>query len=106
MRRPRRHGNRYHDNGPLPECPVCHKPVRDLKTSIQHKLTNTPAHFDCIIKDIQKTETLEASEKLCYLGRGTFGILSFRNASSPLRFIIRKRIKYEEKEQSLDWPRP
>jgi hypothetical protein len=106
MRKRRRHdrgGNRNFRNSSLPQCPICQKPIRDLNTSVQYRVTKTPAHFDCILKEIQQTEQLEANEKLCYLGRGSFGILSFRNASSPIRFLIRKRIQYEDRDQSIEW---
>ena len=69
-----------------------------MRTAIQYKETNTPAHFDCIVKEIKETEPLSNNERLCYLGRGSFGILTFRAASSPIRFLIRKRIQYENRE--------
>jgi len=105
MSRSRRSGrgkSRPYGNRPAPQCPLCHKPVRDVKTSVRHNVTNAPAHFDCIIAEIAKTEPLGPDEKLCYLGRGSFGILSFRDASRPLRFLIRKRIQYESAETRLE----
>lgn len=91
------------ESAALPQCPLCNKPIRDNRATIIYRVTKTPAHFDCILKDIQGMEKLDANEKLCYLGKGSFGILSFRNTASPVRFIIRKRIQYEDQERSVDY---
>jgi hypothetical protein len=77
-------------------CPVCNKKIEIKETAINHKEKNLPSHFDCIIKEIASTENLSDNEEICYLGKGSFGILNFRNYSSNhTRFIIRKRIQYE-----------
>jgi hypothetical protein len=77
--------------------------MRDQATAVIYKQTKTAGHFDCILNDILKTEELKPNESICYLGRGSFGILSFRNSSGPLRFLIRKRIQYEDREEFLEW---
>jgi len=46
------------------------------------------------------------NEKVCYLGKGCFGIVQFRPNSSPLRFIIRQRIQYEENDAVPQWRKP
>ena len=84
-------------------CPICHKPLRDLFTAIAYKLNEKPAHFDCILKQIKKNEELLNNEKICYLGNGSFGIIAFRNPSSPIKFLIRKRIQYEEADANPGW---
>ncbi len=81
-------------------CPVCNKNIENLEISINHKEFNSLAHFDCVIKEISKDEELAENEEIHYLGKGSFGILNFRNYSSNhTRFIIRKRIQYEIKER-------
>jgi len=84
-------------------CPVCHKPVRDLFTAIAYNLNEKPAHFDCILKQLKKNEELLNNEKVYYLGNGSFGIIAFRNPSSPIKFLIRKRIQYEKVDESPKW---
>jgi hypothetical protein len=77
-------------------CPVCNKKIKDINLAVTHREKYIPAHFDCIIKEIASNESLAENEEVYYLGKGSFGILNFRNYSSNhTRFIIRKRIQYE-----------
>lgn len=85
------------------KCPICHKSVHEFFTAISYKESNNPAHFDCIIKEIKNKEELSSNEKICYLGNGSFGIITFRNPSSPIKFLIRKRIQYENMEETPHW---
>jgi hypothetical protein len=86
-----------------PECPVCKKPVREISSAIAFKPTNEPAHIECVINEIKKTEPLEPNERICYLGKGSFGIITSRNPASPLKFLIKKRIQYEASNVPLEW---
>ncbi len=97
-RRARRYGRkREEQRTDYPQCPLCEKPIRSLNTAITHKASQQPAHFDCVIGELRKIENLNPEERICYLGRGTFGVIATRNTSSPSRFLIKKRIQYEEK---------
>jgi hypothetical protein len=55
------------------------------------------------MRELRDTNEMAPQEKICYLGGGTFGILEFRPAGGPTRFVIRKRIPYEEKETPPEW---
>jgi hypothetical protein len=90
----------------FPDCPVCGKPVRDLASALTHRLARTPAHFDCIMRELRDSNECTAQERICYLGGGAFGILEFRSGSGQSRFVIKKRIQYEEKELPQDWKKP
>ncbi len=56
--------------------------------------------------ELRETNEIAPQEKLCYLGRGCFGILEFRPPGGPSRFVIKRRIQYEEKEAPQDWKKP
>ena len=84
-------------------CPVCEKAVRDLSSAITHRGTGQPAHFDCILRLLREENPLAENEKICYLGKGSFGIVQFRGNATPMRFLIRKRIQYEELDATPDW---
>jgi hypothetical protein len=90
----------------FPDCPVCGKPVRELASALTHRVSRVPAHFDCVVRELRDSNEINPQEKLCYLGGGTFGILEFRPAGGPSRFVIKKRIPYEEKEAPQDWKKP
>jgi hypothetical protein len=87
----------------FPDCPICSAAVRELSSALTHRATGQPAHFDCILKELRESNELLPQEKLCYLGGGSFGILEMRPPGAPGRFVVRKRIQYEEKETRHDW---
>ncbi len=89
----------------LPFCPLCQKPIHDLYSAITHRDSGQPAHFDCILQNLRESNDLLPSEKLCYLGGGSFGIIQLRGSQGPLRFFIRKRIQYEPGESIPEWRR-
>jgi len=84
-------------------CPVCGKAVRELASAITHRDTGQPAHFDCILKLLREEHALGENEKICYLGKGSFGIVQFRANSGPMRFFIRQRIQYEDLDSVPEW---
>jgi hypothetical protein len=90
----------------LPDCPVCGKQVRELASALTHRVARQPAHFDCVIRELRDSNEIAPQEKICYLGAGSFGILEFRPPGGPARFVIRKRIQYEEKETPQEWKKP
>jgi hypothetical protein len=104
-RRRRRKSHRPTVAVDLPLCPICQKAVRELHAAISHRETGQPAHFDCILQLLRDTNDLQDSEKICYLGKGSFGIVQFRQNAGPMRFLIRKRIQYEQTEGFPAWRR-
>ncbi len=86
-----------------PKCPICGKPIRDMYAAVAYSESKVPAHFDCVLKELKKTNELKPNEKICYLGNGSFGIVQFRGPESPIRFFVRKRIQYESKEEKPKW---
>jgi hypothetical protein len=87
----------------LPDCPICGKQVRELASALTHRVARQPAHFDCVMRELRDANEMAPQEKICYLGGGTFGILEFSPPGGPGRFVIRKRIPYEEKETPQEW---
>jgi hypothetical protein len=94
---------RYRRNRPQYKCPICNRPIREFYTAITHKDSEVPAHFDCVLREIKKQEELSQNEKICYLGNGSFGVITFRTPNSPIKFLIRKRIQYETKDENPPW---
>ena len=70
-----------------------------------YRVTGTPAHFDCILKELKDAHELAPQEKLCYLGGGSFGILQFKNQGGN-KFTIKKKIPYEDKTSPQEWKKP
>jgi len=84
-------------------CPFCGNSIRDLRTAIARREDGVPAHFDCVIKDLSEQEDLSPDEKICYLGKGSFGIIRDKVNSMSSRFFVRKRIQYEDIENPVEW---
>jgi len=90
----------------FPDCPVCGKQVRELSSALTHRISQQPAHFDCVVRELREANPVAPQEKLCYLGAGCFGILEFRPPGGPTGFVIKKRIQYEEKDPPQLWKKP
>jgi hypothetical protein len=73
-------------------------------TAIVFEEGEVAAHFDCVLKKLSDEESLKPKEKICYLGGGEFGVVRF-NSSNLRDFTIRKRIKFENKENEPEWRR-
>lgn len=88
--------------GPAPICPLCSESVEDLLLAVVHPDTESPAHFDCVLREIRAGERLEPGEQVCYVGGGVFGIVA--RAGRRRRGVrIRKRIPYETERGAPQW---
>ncbi|MDR1986359.1 MAG: hypothetical protein LBP88_05230 [Treponema sp.] len=88
---------------PVPDCPYCGKPIKDLATAVADKHSDRPVHFDCIIAKIAESETLEKEDSLAYIGGGCFGILKFTGSHNTPGFTIKKVVEWEDREQRAPW---
>ena len=62
---------------PVPSCPWCGKPIRDISSAIADKDTGVPVHFDCVASRIALNENLEKGDVVVYIGAGRFGVVNF-----------------------------
>jgi hypothetical protein len=94
---------------PVPDCPWCGKPIRDLASAIADKETGLPVHFDCVAARIARKEILEKGDTVTYIGGGRFGIVHFDGSEFPGRggdgktFKIKKIIEWENKDDRAEW---
>ena len=89
----------------FPECPVCGEPVRELASALTHRQSGKPAHFDCVVKELREANPLGPQERLCYLGGGVFGVLTWKVEGNPASFVIKRRIPYEDPRAPQEWKR-
>ena len=85
---------------PVPDCPYCGKPIREISQAIADKDTGVPVHFDCVSSRIAGGEVLEKDDYVTYIGAGRFGIV---NLNSKSEFKIKKIIEWENKDKRADW---
>jgi hypothetical protein len=95
---------------PVPNCPCCGKPIKDLAAAISDKKSGAPVHFDCVIARITERENLEPGDTVTYIGGGRFGIVRFnegpenqRRAGSSRNFTVKKILEWEDKENRAEW---
>jgi hypothetical protein len=88
---------------PVPECPYCGKPIRDLAAAFSDKSSGEAVHFDCVISRIVENETLERGDTVTYIGGGRFGIVHFANSQDTRNFTIKKIFEWEDKENRAEW---
>jgi len=82
-------------NEPNPPCVICGKPIDSISQSIGGPQPETFSHFDCVLRKIADDEHILPTQKVSYIGRGTFAIIEVQ---SDGKFTILKRIPYENPE--------
>jgi hypothetical protein len=95
---------------PVPDCPYCGKPIKDLAAALSDKDSGAAVHFDCVIARLAENETLEKGDAVTYIGGGRFGIVHFNNPADfqgrsldPRKFTIKKVFEWEDKENRAEW---
>lgn len=122
------------ETGPMPEsdCAYCGKPIQDMGTAIQDKISGGPVHFDCVLARLSEAEKLDRGDVVSYIGGGRFAVVHFGGQDSKDRFqaaysfergrpgaalqlqgsfqetagrvfTIKKVFEWEDKEQRPDW---
>jgi hypothetical protein len=76
------------------KCAYCDKVIDNIASAIRGD-EDKYYHFDCMLEKLAKEETLLDGEKISYIGRGTFAIIS-KNDEGKLLF--RKTIEVEKAE--------
>jgi hypothetical protein len=88
---------------PVPTCPLCGKPIKDISTAITDKLSGVPIHFDCAVARIAERENLGAGDTVTYIGGGRFGVVHFPNPQDTKNFKIKKIFELEDRDDRADW---
>jgi hypothetical protein len=91
------------DPFPVPVCPYCGKPIRDLALALSDKNSGEAVHFDCVLARITEGETLKKGESVVYIGGGRFGIVCFDSGEDTQPFTIKKIFEWEDKEKRASW---
>jgi hypothetical protein len=95
---------------PVPDCPWCGKPIKDISAAITDRNSGQPVHFDCVLARISDGENLDRGDAVSYIGGGRFGIVHFSNSPEDQRrsgefrkFVIKKVFEWEDKENRAEW---
>jgi hypothetical protein len=88
---------------PVPDCPWCGKPIKDIAAAIADKDSGAPVHFECIIARLSEQEQLEKGESIAYIGGGRFGIIHYAYPQNSGSFTIKKIVEWENKDSRAEW---
>lgn len=76
------------------KCAYCDKVIDNIASAIRGE-EEKYYHFDCILEKLTKEERLLDGEKISYIGRGTFAIISKDDEG---KLVFRKTIEVEKVE--------
>ncbi|MGH0052044.1 MAG: hypothetical protein ACQ5SW_01470 [Sphaerochaetaceae bacterium] len=101
---PEQHRKSYHSNLPqLPvkkvhepkeKCVICGEAIEGIASALTHP-DGGFCHFDCVLNQIKEEEKLTSSQKVSYIGRGTFAVVSQEENGS---FSFVKKVVWETSE--------
>ena len=84
-------------------CPKCNMPITDVSSAMADKVTGNPVHFDCVLAQLKENEPVGENEKIAYIGQGRFAVLYYENPRDQKKFVIKKVIEWENREQKSEW---
>lgn len=97
---------------PIPErnydpCPICNKAIKHVFSAITHAESGKPAHIECVVRELSERENLGEGERIAYIGRGCFAVVSKQPKveEGRKRFNFVRRIEYEEGPENPEWRR-
>lgn len=84
-------------------CEKCGQPITDVASAIADKVSGKPVHFECVLNELAKGETLGENDRIAYIGQGRFAVLHYDNPRDQKGFKILKIIEWEPREQKREW---
>ena len=84
-------------------CPKCNMPITDVSSAMTDKVTGKPVHFDCVLAQLKQNERVGENEKIAYIGQGRFAVLYYENPRDQKKFVIKKIIEWEDRDQKSEW---
>ena len=60
-------------------------------------------HFDCVLAQLKQNERVGENEKIAYIGQGRFAVLYYENPRDQKKFVIKKIIEWEDRDQKSEW---
>ncbi len=78
-------------------CASCGEPIK--QPSEAFIVDKGVVHFDCVLNTVTFGVELKENQKICYIGRGEFGLCEFTNPKHTGRFTILQRFALETLEE-------
>lgn len=84
-------------------CVICGQLIQEMSSAIGFGPEAGPAHFDCVLKNLESKETLQPDERISYLGTGVFGVIKPVTGTEGVNFQILRKIQVESKDVYPEW---
>ncbi len=81
-------------------CALCSTPIDDMLSAVRHSEGDDVCHFECVQKELAKSEPLAENEKMVYVGNGDFCIVQERRNRGKMYYFLRKRIHWRDAEKN------
>jgi hypothetical protein len=77
------------------KCSKCNRTIEEMDSSIKDDKNNKVYHFNCVLSEIKKDNSIESKQRIVYLGSGAFGVIEDLDPSSNNhKFEIKKKIQF------------
>ncbi len=78
------------------ECKLCGEPIENPAEAFS--LEAEKVHFDCLLKTVNFGVELKENQKVCYVGRGEFGLCEFKDSRCKGSFTVLQRFSVESQD--------
>lgn len=87
---------------PVLKCAICNNQLFDLSNALANRTDGKPVHFDCALEKLKATESIGPTERLSYIGKGTFAIIEYKDKNMT-SFVIKRKIQWEKEGEEFSW---
>ena len=81
-------------------CCYCRQPIEEMSLAVDVPDSDSPAHFDCVIERLKKSENLQPGESVIYMGNRRFAVVVYTDKN---RFDIVREIPFEDTRDFKPW---
>ncbi len=90
-------------NYPRPSCGLCGEPIKDITAALVKPDDETPVHFDCALKMVEKHLNPGEGEVVIYLGNGNFAAVDDAEYRKRRLKILRRSDYWASIESVPSW---
>lgn len=81
-------------------CVLCKAIIDDMLSALKPSEGDGFCHFECVQKELARSEPLAENEKMVYVGSGDFCIVQERRNRGKTYYFLRKRIHWRDADKN------
>ncbi|MDR0552031.1 MAG: hypothetical protein LBG72_08465 [Spirochaetaceae bacterium] len=90
---------------PVPQCPICGKPITELSSAFSDKMSGEAVHFECARESAGRSAALSPGDTVAYIGAGRFAVVNYPHTQNFKNASIKQIIEWEKREERMPWRR-